>query len=112
MKLWQAIEKGSKGATQTHNTFVDRDGAVCAQGAALKAIGKLGNPFTTDHHAIMAETWPELAVRVEKCPAGCDLYGPLVGGRSRLVAHLNNHHHWPFHLIINWLRGVEGDEQP
>lgn len=106
MRLSEAIRLGALLRPKAIGYFF-KDGASCAQGAALEATGTRydNNPeLSLFYHGMMVTRWPWIR-KGAWCPA-CGLYAP-VGG---VIPHLNNRlgaHDWPRERIADWVETVE-----
>lgn len=109
MRLSEAIRLGATMKPQAFCYFF-KDGATCAQGSALDAVGRLSGDAVTCHDAV-AQLWPwasPLTLHAERfsCPA-CGLnYGVL--RMATLIAHLNNDHEWTRERIADFVELHEG----
>jgi len=95
MKLCEATFLGSKLKPQAFHAF-SFQGATCALGAVLDAIGKL-DENSYDVQPIL-EQWP-WANMCPGCPA-CDDY--LLYTVTGIMAHLNDEHRWTRERIADW----------
>lgn len=113
MRLSEAIRLGALLRPKAIGYFF-KDGASCAQGAALEATGTLydDNPESSlFYHGMMVTRWRWIRQRA-RCPV-CGLKVP-VGG---VIPHLNNQtggaHDWPREQIADWVETVEpADDRP
>lgn len=100
MRLSEAIRLGAMLRPQAFGQFY-ADGATCAFGAALDAVGRL-YPLDSAQCfiAITAQGWDDIQYLRIACPE-C--------GRSAAytVQHLNNLHKWTRERIADWLEGIE-----
>src|SRR5690349_2366375 len=104
MKLSDAILLGSVNNKQAFGFFY-LEGATCAMGAALDAVGKL-NRFRQDKNFTNErEVWPWAHNTRADCPV-CKLNNKV----REIVAHLNNTHGWTRPQIAAWVATIEPAE--
>lgn len=116
MKLSDAIRLGAMSTAKADGVFY-RDGATCAQGAALLAIGKLVKEVLMQHwnHNYIAMAWPWAALSGarHRCPVASCLWSSFALG---IIAHLNNSvdggHGWTREQIADWVATVEPADSP
>lgn len=104
MRLSEAIRLGATMKPQGKYYFF-RDGATCAQGAALDAVGLLHEEDSLACHYEMARLWPwvnplDPAAACFSCP----FCGPGRGRMASLIAHLNNDHEWSRERIADFVK--------
>lgn len=109
MKLSEAIRLGAmSGKKQIKGVFHDSDGGVCAQGAALYAIGKLRGGSEPQ---AMREVWPwSVEPYVGVIPEIEKLKNSETATRMFfrfVIAHLNNDCDWTFNEIADWVEQKE-----
>lgn len=112
MRLSEAIRLGATMRPQSVGHFLDDDGASCAQGAALDAVGRLSESATECRYA-MSELWPWSyysqhivgTLKGVTCPDGgghmCRYYAD--DSINGIIAHLNNEHRWTRERIADWV---------
>lgn len=116
MKLSEAIRLGSMLKPQSDGYFY-RNGATCAQGAALDAVGKLSlaDPVkdfnvSMEMYQAMRDTWPWACDAHEgvSCPCCCDR-----GTVLETIPHLNNSsgHSWTREAIADWVETLEAAQE-
>lgn len=88
------IRRGAMLRPQAYGHFLEN--TSCAFGAALEAIGGLGENDGLP--------WPELLHRVVRCPA-------FESDKSAInvVMHLNDQHQWTREQIAGWVETLEGE---
>ena len=101
LRLSEAIKLGAMDGPQCFDVYEQLDGATCAIGAALKAIGDKSE----DYCAVVF--WPWLDSVCVRCPE-CSAYqtSPEV-----VMAHLNDTHRWTREEIADWVATIEPVEQ-
>lgn len=112
MKLSEAIRLGAMNRRQAFKAYFCRsENTTCAIGAAIDAMGRLGNEWTC-LSAVAEDLFPILVGHYVDCP---------VTGNTRsvflLITELNDIHRWTREQIADWVESIEGDyeiqkEQP
>lgn len=95
MKLSTAIRKGSKGRTQTAESLMNSDGAVCALGAACIGVGikpAVGKGFSYK----LLKMFPFLGKLT-------DNYTDNPQTLADHIVRFNDQSGWSFTRIANWL---------
>lgn len=103
MKLSEAILLGSIGTNQGFGGLIDKQGRTCALGAALVAIGGIGEDFVTDN-VINSQGWAWIQHIQAKCPCGCVVYSSFI---IYIITHLNDHKKWTRPQIAAWVASLE-----
>jgi|KBSSwiStaDraftv2_1062776.scaffolds.fasta_scaffold514580_3 hypothetical protein len=113
MKLSDAIRLGAMIRPKISGYFF-KDGASCAQGAALEASGTAYDDDVErsfDHGLRVRQLWPEACGLYVRCPACGGSLMPLL----YVIAHLNNEnstgHGWTREAIADWVETIEGLKQ-
>ena len=109
MKYSDAILLGSTWKPQAYGWTRSADGATCANGAALDAMGKLGEGERRNYNnEELAKLFPVIVGKCFVCPrCGCSM-----GILPNVVAHLNDYHTWTREAIAEWVAKVERDTTP
>lgn len=95
LRLSEAIRLGAMTTDQAFGTLVDTSGAMCAEGAAVAALG--GDPRHDDLSGV-------LNCRADvPMPDGCT---HRFYNLQRSIHHLNDTHRMPRHEIADWLAGM------
>lgn len=95
LRLSEAIRLGAMTTDQAFGTLVDYQGAMCAEGAAIVALG--GDPHCDDLTSVLSR-------RADfPMPDGCEHPHRIL---QRAIHHLNDLHHMPRHEIADWLAGM------
>lgn len=113
MKLSEAIRLGAMLKPQAHREFLTTEGASCALGAALDAVGGLSS--ISSFHDIAAR-WPWTrgkAVRCPSCAAGAAAIHTSPDDILDNVVILNDVHGWTREQVADWVETIEARlEQP
>jgi hypothetical protein len=95
LRLSEAIRLGAMTTDQAFGTLVDERGAMCAEGAAIAALG--GDPHSDDLSVVLDR-------RADvPMPDGCSHRLPSL---QPAIHHLNDYHRMPRHEIADWLAGM------
>ena len=107
MKLSEAIRLGSMMKPQCFGLMHD-DGATCAFGAALDAIGKLHECYSEE-----PQEWHDTGAFIAECPQCHDTMRYVDQYKANTLAHLNDTHRWTREQIADWVSTIEAQtEQP
>lgn len=108
MRLSEAIRLGAMDHPQAFGVLVTADGARCALGSALLAVGipVIDSVFV---HAKAFAQWPILGKHGQQCPVCEWFYLCNVAGA---IAHLNDCHRWTREQIADWVETIECAQEP
>lgn len=108
LKLSEAIRLGAMVTPQCTRRFY-HDGATCAFGSALHAVGALNreNPMDSEQNQFIYQRWP-LTEQRAACPV-CGMVAKMfiVGAFC-----LNDTHHWTREQIADWVETLEPKDAP
>lgn len=110
MLLSEAMFLGSTMKPQAFNRFY-YEGATCAMGAALDAVGKLDIEVSYANHSTAADLWPWARTNDPAkaiCPE-CGRHG--LSHWDIITSHLNNGHGWTRERIADYVATVEPKEE-
>ncbi len=114
MKLSEAIRLGAMMKPQAFGTWFDGEG-TCATGAALDAMGFLGNP-----EAFPSREIEEVLIAPYLASPQFKRHSAELGGNRKrpcrcngkdgvgpIMVHLNNRHRWTRERIADWVETIE-----
>ncbi len=105
MRLSEAIRLGAMIRPQAF-WYYFRDGASCAFGGALEAVGMDYTETPASAPDAVRLRWPWLWKTDGPCPACLGHATP-----RQIIAHLNNNHRWTREQIADWVESLEAREE-
>lgn len=106
MKLSEAIRIGAAMAPQHFGNFINKDGATCALGAALQAIGRSGHVYSELWHPNGSFTKTLNETDKALCPV-CHKKRLEDNNWHSVISHLNDTHRWSREAIADWVESIE-----